>query len=240
LRGAEESGWYRAPVLVLEGLTLVPRVLGFAFIPAMAAWHVSAPASVSALYRRGVKYLLLVGLPIAAFGALAHVPFVRLLFGPAYDPSAAAARILIPTCVLMFLSNLAETTLACIDRWRAIVISSTLALGLNVALNLAWIPRYGYVGAAWATLLTEGAYFATATWALQRAGHSVAWVSTAWRPMFAAIAFGGVLFTLLPGGLLAASAAASCAWIAATFALGVWDARERQALMHLLRRPARA
>lgn len=239
MRGAEESGFYRAPVLVLEGLTLVPRVLGFAFIPAMAAWHVSSPTSVTSLYRRGVKYLLLVGLPIAVFGALAHVPFVRLLFGPAYDPSAAAARILIPTCVLMFLSNLAETTLACIDRWRAIVISSTLALALNVALNLFWIPQHGYVGAAWATLLTEGAYFATATWALQRAGHSVPWPSTLWRPVLAALAFGAVLFALLPAGFWTAAVAASLCWIVATFALGVWDRSERQALLGLLRPAAR-
>jgi hypothetical protein len=37
MRGAIEVGWYGSPVLVLEGLTLVPRILGYALIPTMAA-----------------------------------------------------------------------------------------------------------------------------------------------------------------------------------------------------------
>src|SRR5678810_509879 len=35
MRGATEVGFYRAPVQVLAGLTLVPRVIGYAFIPTM-------------------------------------------------------------------------------------------------------------------------------------------------------------------------------------------------------------
>lgn len=235
MRGARESGWYRAPVLVLEGLTLVPRILGYAFIPAMAAWHRSAPASVTALYRRGVKYLLLVGLPVAAFGPLAARPFVSFLFGAGYEPSAPAAAILIPVCVFMFLSNFSETTLACIDRWRAIVLASTAALLLNVALNLAWIPRYGYLGAAWATLLTEGTYFLLSAWALGRAGHRVPWAGLTWKPALCAAAFALALQASLPLGLLPAAGLASLTWIAAVLALRVIEADEWQALRGLAR-----
>lgn len=235
-RGATETGWYKAPVLVLEGLALVPRVFSFAFIPSMAALWSSAPASVEALYRRGVKYLLLLGLPIAAFGALAAGPFLELLFGAAYAPSAASGRVLLPVCAFMFLSNFVETTLACISRWRVIVLTSTLALALNVGLNLVFIPRWGHVGAAWATLATEGFYFLAGAWVLERSGLRAAWLSAAWRPVLACAAFAAALALLLPQGLITAATVASLTWIAATFALGVWDARERTALAGLLRR----
>ena len=33
MRGSLEVGWYSAPVRVLEGLTLIPRILGYAFNP---------------------------------------------------------------------------------------------------------------------------------------------------------------------------------------------------------------
>jgi O-antigen/teichoic acid export membrane protein len=234
IRGAAEAGWYRAPVQVLEGLALVPRVIGYAFIPAMAVWHTTAPMSVTALYRRGVKYLLLVGLPIAVFGMLAAGPFMRLIAGAGYEDSAAAAQVLIPACVFMFLSNFAETTLACVDRWRAIVISSTLALVLNIGLNLVWIPQYGFVGASWATLATEAGYCALAVIALQRGGHSAPWLSLAWRPLIAAAAFGLVLALILPFGLIVGSAAASLTWLLAALLLGVWDRREWDALRGLL------
>ncbi len=235
-RGAAETGWYKAPVLVLEGLALVPRVFSFALIPTMAALWTQAPATVGALYRRGLKYLLLVGLPIAAFGALAASPFLELLFGAAYAESGAAGRILIPVCAFMFLSNFVETTLACIRRWRVIVLTSTVAMLLIVGLNWVWIPRWGYLGAAWATLVTEGFYFVAGAWALERTGLRGAWLRLALRPVLACAAFASVLALLLPQGLFVASALAALCWIAATFALGVWDAQERAALKALLQR----
>jgi O-antigen/teichoic acid export membrane protein len=227
MRGATEVGFYRAPVQVLGGLTLIPRVIGYAFIPTMAALHATSPPAVSELYRRGSKYLLVVGLPIAAFGALEAPRFVQLLFGSEYAPSAMAARILIPAAAFMFLSNFGETTLACIDRWRTIVVVSTLTLVLNVALNLAWIPRYGFVGSAWATLASEAAYFAGGALALRAQGVHAAWLSSSWRPVAATAAFAITLWAGRALPLLAVAAIASSVFMAATLALGVWDAKER-------------
>jgi O-antigen/teichoic acid export membrane protein len=227
MRGAREVGYYRAPVLMLEGLTLVPRILGYALIPTMAAVAASHPETVTELYRRGSKYLLLAGLPVAAFGLIASEPAIRLLFGADYAASVPAARWLIPAALFMFLSNFGETTLACINRWRAIVIVSTTCLVLNVALNLAWIPRLGYLGAARATLLTEGVYFALTAAALRRYGHAVPWPSLLVRPLGATAVFAGVLWACLGLPIVAAGTIASAAYVLATFGLGVWDRAER-------------
>lgn len=235
MRGPEEVGWYSAPVRVLEGLTLVPRILGYALIPTMAALFSSSPASVTALYRRGSKYLLLAGLPIAAFGVLASDPFIPLLFGPDYRPSIALSRILLPAAAFMFLSNFAETTLACINRWTTIVVASTIALGLNVVLNLRWIPTHGAEGAAWATILTEGAYLLMTAGALHAYGYRFSWPAEAARPLLAAAAFAGTLWLTRGLPLAAAAALASVVFGLATLAIGVWDAKEKDLLKDFLR-----
>jgi O-antigen/teichoic acid export membrane protein len=238
MRGSREVGWYRAPVLVLEGLTLVPRVLSYALIPTMAALHVNNAAAVTALYRRGCKYLLLAGLPIAAFGALSSGPFISFLFGPAYGPSVAAARVVLPAAAFMFLSNFAETTLACVNRWGTIVVVSTVCLVLNVGLNLMWIPAHGYEGAAWATLVTEAVYFALGALALSLHGHRVHWPSLAARPVLATAAFAAVLWASRGLPLLAAALLACAAFAAATVLLRVWDRQERALILDMLRRGA--
>ena len=235
MRGAREVGFYRAPVLVLEGLTLVPRVLSYALIPTMAALHPGDAAAVTELYRRGCKYLLLAGLPAAAFGALASGPFIALLFGPAYAPSVAAAQVLLPAAAFMFLSNFGETTLACVNRWGTIVVVSTACLVLNVALNLAWIPTYGYHGAAWATLVTEGAYFLLGAVALALYGHPVQWPSLVFRPALATAAFAAVLWAARGLPLFAASLLACAAFAAATVVLRIWDRQERALILEMLR-----
>jgi len=235
LRGPEEVGWYRPPTFVLEGLTLVPRILGYALIPIMASLHVTEPRLVTALYSRGCKYLLLVGLPIGVFGWLASDRFLPFLFGTAYGASITASRILLPAAVLMFLSNFSETTLACIDRWRWIVAASTAALLLNVVLNLLWIPAQGYLGASRATLATEAFYLVATAVAVAASGHRIAWPSLVIRPLAAAGIFGLALWLGREWPLVLSSALASCAWLGATFVLRVWDQKERAALDELLR-----
>ncbi len=235
MRTDREVGWYVAPVRVLEGLTILPRIIGFALIPTMAALHTRAPEKVTELYRRGSKYLLVAGLPIAAFGALAALPFMTFLFGDEYAPSAAAARLLIPAAAFMFLSNLGETTLACINRWGTIVVVSTAALVLNVALNLVWIPKAGAVGAAGVTLVTEGSYFAMTALALEAYGHRPGWLRLVLRPALATAAFAATLWASIGLGLFAASAIASTVFVLSTLALGVWDEREWALARELLR-----
>lgn len=231
MRNAEEVGWYSAPVRILEGLTLVPRIFGYALIPTMAAVHLTAPGKVTELYRRGSKYLLLAGLPVAAFGILASDLFLPFVFGPDYGPSVPAARLLLPAAAFMFLSNFGETTLACINRWTSIVALSTIALVLNVGLNLVCIPRWGYLGAAWVTLITEGAYFAMIAGALARFGHRPSWLRLSVRPVAATIVFAAVLWLARPLGLIPSSLLASAAFVGATFLAGVWDAEERALML---------
>ncbi|MBI3932431.1 MAG: flippase [Acidobacteria bacterium] len=235
MRGAKEVGWYAAPVRVLEGLTLVPRILGYALIPTMAALHVTAPGRVTELYRRGSKYLLLVGLPVAAFGALASDRFIPFLFGEEYGPSVPAARLLLPAAAFMFLSNLGETTLACVGRWGTIVVVSTLSLLLNVTLNLLWIPTHGCVGAAAATLATEATYFVLTAVTLRTYGHRASWARLASRPLAATCAFGAVLWLCRPLPLLAGATLACTAYAAAVLLLRVWDDKERELLREMLR-----
>lgn len=236
LRGATEVGYYRAPTQILEQLTLVPRVLGFALIPAMAALFPSDRAALTSLYRRGCKYLLLAGLPIAAFGVLASDRFIPLLFGGAFEPSVTLARWLLPAAAFMFLSNFAETALACVNRWRVILAASTVALALNVTLNLLWIPTQGALGSAHATLLTEAAYFLMTAGGMAAAGHRVGWTGLLLRPLVATGIFAGVLVAAAPLGLLTASALASAAFLASALASGVLDARERAALREVFGR----
>jgi O-antigen/teichoic acid export membrane protein len=238
MRGSREVGWYRAPVLVLEGLTLVPRVLSYALIPTMAALHATNAAAVTGLYRRGCKYLMLVGLPIAAFGALSPGPFVAFLFGPEYGPSVAAAQWLLPAAAFMFLSNFGETTLACVNRWATIVVVSTACLALNVALNLIWIPVYGYRGAAWATFATEVTYFILGAAALSVHGHRIHWPTLAARPVMAAAVFAAVLYASRSWPPLVSAVLACAAFAVATVVLRVWDRQERDLILDMFRRGA--
>ena len=143
----------------------------------------------------------------------------------------AASRILLPAAAFMFLSNFGETALACVNRWGTIVVVSTLALVVNVALNLGLIPRLGFVGSAWATLVTEALYFLAGAVALRSYGYRAGWVGIAWRPVLATAAFAARPVAGAAWPLVGASLVACAAYAAATVLLGVWDERERELML---------
>lgn len=236
MRGSLEVGWYSVPARVLEGLTILPRIVGYAFIPTMAALFPRSPGAVTDLYQRGTRYLLLLGLPISAFGLISAEPFMVLLSGEEYRASGGAAKLLIPAALFMFLSNFGETTLACINRWRTIVVIATITLVLNVSLNLLWIPTHGYRGAAAATLLTELCYFGLTAGSLHRFGHRLPWVSLVARPFVASAAFTAVLWATKGFGLIPSAAAASVVYVTAAWGLGLWGPGEMKTLRELMRR----
>ena len=91
------------------------------------------------------------------------------------------------------------------------------------------------MGAAWATLLTEAAYFAMTAAALAAYGHNAGWLRLLLRPALATAVFTLVLWLGRGLPLLVSSVLASLAFAATTFALGVWDAKERELMRGLLR-----
>jgi O-antigen/teichoic acid export membrane protein len=237
MRGALEAGYFAAPARLLEALTLLPRIFSYALIPTMAGLFPRDPGSVTRLYARGVKYLLVLGLPVVLVGTLGSGPLVRLLFGSQYVASVGVSQILLPAAAAMFLSNFSETTLACIGRWRSIVIVATLCLGINVTLNLLLIPRHGHLGAAWASLATEGAYFVLGAGALALHGHGVDWLRLAAKPL-AAAALAGLGFLLASSlGFAVAAAVSALLYVSATVGLRVFDRQELALLRGLLGKP---
>jgi O-antigen/teichoic acid export membrane protein len=67
---------------------------------------------------------------------------------------------------------------------------------VNVGLNLALIPRFGYLGASWATVLTEVAIVAMGWFLTARHLAAMPIVSLSWRILLASLAMGAALYPL--------------------------------------------
>jgi O-antigen/teichoic acid export membrane protein len=100
-------------------------------------------------------YVLLGALPILIGIACVGGPFIRVMYGPQYLPAipvfVVVALLSIPRAVLMPAQTLLYSTedLGFILKWGCV---AALA---NVLLDLALIPTYGAVGAAWANGLAQ-------------------------------------------------------------------------------------
>lgn len=153
LRGEAEAGYYSAAVRISEVAYFIPMMLaGFMLPPLMQRKQSGDPD-----YRdRVADYFgvsLAITLPIALGIVFTSGWLVRWLFGYGFSPAAPMLSVhawaLIP-----FALGIARTQYLTLEgRLWANIPAVLAALIINVALNWLWIPVYGGLGAAWATLI---------------------------------------------------------------------------------------
>lgn len=126
------------------------------------------PNSAAELHNRGdsagvdrllhtISYgILLLSVPaIAGMWALSE-PIMVVVAGPAFRDGALVMPVIALAYLLLMLASFGDIALGLVYRQHIATISITLAVLINCVLNILLIPRFGIMGAAFATL---GAFF---------------------------------------------------------------------------------
>lgn len=108
------------------------------------------------IYKGVFKALLALGLPVAVGGMLLNKEVISFIYGAEFSESSNLLKILIWFTPLLFLTNFMGNCLIAIGKQTQLAYICAFNTVLNLSLNLILIPYYGYVGAAAASLATEG------------------------------------------------------------------------------------
>jgi O-antigen/teichoic acid export membrane protein len=156
------------------------------------------PAGLSRVYRLALKLLVATALAIAVPVTFLASEIVALFWGQGFLPdSAIALRILIWFLPLSFFNGLTQYVLIAVGRQARITIAFAFAALFNVGANLLLVPRYGYVAAAWITIVSEVVLLVPFLLALRGRLPVGAALGDALRPLPAALVAG--LFLALAG-----------------------------------------
>jgi O-antigen/teichoic acid export membrane protein len=145
--------------------TMAYRVVDFATTPVIAIDAAVLPRFF-ALNRDGVTYVNRMArkvVPIAALAGLAATGFTLLaspivvrLAGHGFADAMLAVRWLCWLPALRGVHQLAGGALTATGKQNYRTAAQLLVALLNFALNLMWIPKHGWLGAAWASLISDG------------------------------------------------------------------------------------
>ncbi len=161
--GDAEVGIYRGAVMLLTLLTVVAETLSTGIFPRMAT-HLGKPEAAGAELAFTSRVMLALSLPAAVGGVMTAGPLMVLVGGEGFAASAAPFIRMAPLLPFRFLSNGAGMALSALDRQADRTRGALIAAVLNVVVNLYVIPRYGAMGAAGTTLLTEIVLWAWMQW----------------------------------------------------------------------------
>jgi O-antigen/teichoic acid export membrane protein len=198
-----EAGLYGAAYKPFEALLFIPMTFLSVVFPVLSIYHRERQSEFLDAVNRFFKAMLLIGWPMSVgIFVLAH-PLNHLLFGTKYDLSEPALRVLSLSLGFAFVNNAFIGALSAADRQSSFTWAAGWSLVANLALNLALIPTFGYLGASWATVMTEIVLGFVAWMLTARHIGRVPVVRLSWRVVLAGLIMGVAVFPLRDMGGLA-------------------------------------
>jgi O-antigen/teichoic acid export membrane protein len=156
------NGIYSMAYRVINIATIPIQSIEAAAFPRFFREGAKGVRAVQPLAIKILKRTALLGLA-AAVGTFLFAPVIPLLVGKGFTPSVSALRWL---CLIPFFRSFhlcAGDAIAGLGQQKFRLICQLIAAGLNFGLNLYLIPHYSWLGAAIASLLTDGS-LAILTW----------------------------------------------------------------------------
>ncbi|HEY0830705.1 MAG TPA: flippase [Candidatus Dormibacteraeota bacterium] len=195
-KGLEQAGWYAAAYKPIESLLFVPITFLSIVFPVLSIYYRERRGDMLDAVNRFYKGLLLMGWPVSVGIFVLAPPLTPLLLGRAFLPSEPALRILALALVIAFVNNAFIGALNASDRQASFTWAAGWSVVANLGLNLALIPPFGYLGASWATVMTE-IVLGIAGWVLT-ARHlgRVPVLALSWRVILAGLVMGAAIFPM--------------------------------------------
>jgi O-antigen/teichoic acid export membrane protein len=150
-----QAGLYGAAYQLLDRAQLLPMAVLTTLLPLLASAYTTDRGRLAHTVALGVDVLALVSFPVFAFALVAARPLLVTLFGQEFGDAAPALPVLMAAFVLTAFGYLLGNLALVAGTQRRLVVIATVALVVNVGLNVLLLPRYGFIAAAWVTLVTE-------------------------------------------------------------------------------------
>lgn len=156
VRSQAEVGIYGAPYRVLEILTnFIYMFMGIMFPILTLYWAEKNKEKFQEMFQKTFDFLVIMAVPMV-FGTLFIAKDIMLLIaGPEFAASGLVLQIIIFATAVIFINSLFGYSIVVIDKQRQMVWAYVIVAIISLAGYLITIPKYGYLGAASFTIISE-------------------------------------------------------------------------------------
>lgn len=167
--GKGAAGQYAPAITVVSTLFLIPQVVFSVMLPVLSRAQEHHSERVKPLAQKLTWLMFGLGLLFTAGAFVAAHPVMVLAFGPEYALTGDILRIFSFILVFRCLSFAFAALLTAVGWQSRRVVVQTLAVVLNIGLNLLVVNRWGLIAVAWVYALTEavlalGHYYWVVRW----------------------------------------------------------------------------
>ena len=163
MQGDEEVGYYDTAVRVKGILVNLVTSLGVVLLPRLSYYvQKGEREQFASVLQKAVRFVLFAAVPLTVFFILCARETVLVLSGDRFLPSVRAMQYIMPTVLLIGLTNiLGIQIMVPMGQEKKVTISVAVGAGVDLVLNALLIPVLGAAGAALGTLAAEIAVLIT-------------------------------------------------------------------------------
>lgn len=234
LDGPSAVGYLAAGAQLAEAFALLPEAVMLALLPILASYEVDAPEAQRALSVRTTRWFVLLALPAVIVVSIPAPRLLALLYGPEFAAGTPALRILAWLALLAATGTVFTNVMIARGLERSLLGINAVAAVLTLSLSLVLVPRFGFRGAALATLVASVASQAILLGLPSMRRDVVRCL----RPLVGPVFFAGVLVALgvtLGGSSAGATVVALIVFGALVLATGVVDRSDWEGLQYAVR-----
>lgn len=182
-----QVGYYDAAVKIKNILVSFVTSLGPVLLP-RATYYVENGQmdEFRRIIRKAYHFVWILGIPVMVYFMIMAKESVFLLSGESYMGSIVPMQIIMPTVVLIGLSNvLGIQILLPLGKEHLVFISEVAGAVIDLIINALLIPKWGAAGAAFGTLVAEMVVLLVQAWALRDGGFDLVKNVPIWKVLTA-------------------------------------------------------
>lgn len=180
-------GTYSAAYKVIDLLGIVPSLLLASLYPVFSVAFKKDRKLFDRSFSLSIRYVVILALPIVTGVFLLANQAILIFYGSDYAQAADVLKILIFISLVSFVNTPLFVTLNAIGKQKVTMINTAATAFVNVIMNLLLIPKYGIYGAAFATIISELAFFTLSSYQLRKAGVKLNIIKKGMRPLIASV-----------------------------------------------------
>lgn len=168
-RGAAEVGVYSVSYALGDKIMqLITMPLLLTMMPSLIeAYEKHGQKLAEGVQTQFTRYFAILTLPLLAGMTVAAPVFMHVFTGPQYRSAYGVLGLVAAASMLGSFAQIAGAGLGMHKKTKLIMVNTVMAATLNTVLNIIFVPRYGYMAAAWATVASYGLLL-FATWMQSR------------------------------------------------------------------------
>ena len=148
-------GFYNGAYNFVFASAMLSAPLVVSMFPVLSAAFEEKREHANFVFQQGLKYSLLLGLPLGIGGVLMAEPLVKLAYGSEFAESIGILKIMTLSVPLIFATGMIGNSMGAVGFQTRVCVVTFICMVFNIAMNLILIPRYGADGAAATRVFTE-------------------------------------------------------------------------------------